>query len=285
MRLGQHFLVNKSKIRKIVEALNLKSGDTVVEIGAGHGELTKEIIQKFRNQEIKKFKIVAIERDGRLAQALFRVIVDTNAEVIEGDALKLLPSLISNYQLPITNYKIVGNIPYYITGHLLRVIGELKKKPALIVLTIQKEVAERVSAKPPQMNLLSASVQFWANPEIIGYISKKDFRPQPKVDSAIIRLLPHSITNYQLPVANYYRLIKVVFKQPRKTVWNNIKNEILNINNKEEAAQLLKKVGVNPGDRPQNLSVDQLIELSGLTFPLLFHKFSLYNSSDAQEKN
>ena len=199
--LGQHFLINKKKIEKIIEALDLKSGDVVVEIGPGKGALTIPLCE---NCQKLGCKIIAVEKDKDLADDLKNKIydlgLDKNIEIIEGDALKTLPRLIHNSELRIKNYKIVGNIPYYITGYLLRILGELENKPSLIVLTIQKEVAQRVCAKPRTrrrqgyggqgMNLLAASVQFWAEPKIIGSVSKKDFWPIPKVDSAIIKLTP-----------------------------------------------------------------------------------------------
>ena len=186
-RLGQHFLTNKGKIKEIIEALGLKDGDTVIEIGAGHGELTEAIIAKLQDCKIANCKIIAIEKDPELATRVSGLGY-RNIEVITGDALKIIPEITKSYTLYPKSYKIVGNIPYYITGYLLRVIGELENKPKLTILTIQKEVAERICAKPPKMNLLAASVQFWVNLEIIGYISRGDFEPKPKVDSAIIKL-------------------------------------------------------------------------------------------------
>ena len=251
-KLGQHFLINKQKLRKIAESLDLKDDDTVIEIGPGHGELTKEL--KIQNS---KCKIVCIEKDPELA---FRVegLGFNNLEIIKGNALKVLPEIAKRYSLNAKPFKLVGNIPYYITGHLFRIIGELKNKPSLIVFTIQKEVAERVCSKPPEMNLLAASVQFWAKPEIIGYIPKSDFRPAPKVDSAIIKLTLNPPT---LNTERYYRFIKTIFKQPRKTILNNL---VSNIKNKEEIIKKLGKVGVNPNARPQNLKMEQLYRLSTL---------------------
>ena len=257
--LGQNFLKNKFKLRKIAEALELKKGDIVIEIGPGHGEFTEEIIREFDNLGIRKFKIICIEKDTELAGILReKFSKDKSVEIIEGDALKILSNLInklSNY--PTINYKVAGNIPYYITGYLLRIISELKTKPELTVLTIQKEVAQRIIAKSPKMNLLAASVQFWAEPKIIGYISKKDFFPIPKVDSAIIKL--KTINNKQ-QAENYYKLIKILFKQPRKTIFNNFCGS-KKINN-DECRKKLLKVGINPSDRPQNLAIKQLKELS-----------------------
>ena len=267
--LGQHFLINKKKIEKIIEALDLKSGDVVVEIGPGKGALTIPLCE---NCQKLGCKIIAVEKDKDLADDLKNKIydlgLDKNIEIIEGDALKTLPRLIHNSELRIKNYKIVGNIPYYITGYLLRILGELENKPSLIVLTIQKEVAQRVCAKPPKMNLLAASIQFWAEPKIIGSVSKKDFWPIPKVDSAIIKLTPLTLlvrSSIQCNKGDYYKFIKILFKQPRKTILNNLEFRIKNLEFRAENRQKLKekllKIGVDPQARPQNLSIEQILKL------------------------
>lgn len=280
--MGQHFLVNKDKLREIADVLDLKFGETVIEIGPGHGELTDKL--RSVNHELK---IIAIEKDKNLAESLKeKFAADKNIEIIEGDALKILPSLIADRQLQITNYKIVGNIPYYITGHLLRVIGELENKPFLVVLTIQKEVAERICSKPKKMNsvknktlkmsdgrfrqpifsngmnLLAASVQFWAEPEIVGYISKKDFQPAPEVDSAVIRLKVKN-EKWKAESEKYYEFIKILFKQPRKTILNNLKPKIKNLKPEDLKLiiQKIESIGVNYQDRPQNLSVEKIKKL------------------------
>lgn len=275
-KLGQHFLTNKIKLQEIVEALDLKAGDTVIEIGPGHGELTEE----FRIQNLG-FRIIAIEKDKELIRHLEKKFVqDKNIEIIEGDALKILPKLIdsilrtsdvpsienNNFRTSdVQKLKIVGNIPFYITGYLLRILGELENKPSLIVLTVQKEVAERICVKPPRMNLLAASVQFWAEPEIADYIPKTDFNPQPKVDSAIIKL---RIRNYELGIMdNYYRLIKTLFKQPRKTILNNLASSDKNQKTKEEIVKILEELKINPGDRPQDLNIEQIKKIAGQLKP------------------
>ncbi|OGD25049.1 ribosomal RNA small subunit methyltransferase A [Candidatus Azambacteria bacterium RIFCSPHIGHO2_01_FULL_40_24] len=252
-KLGQYFLTSKTNLQKIVMALDLKADDSVIEIGPGHGELTNEL--RIMNYELR---ITAIEKDEEFVRYLQEKFAqDKNIEIVEGDVLKILPELAKSR-------KIVGNIPYYITGHLLRIIGELENKPSLVVLTVQKEVAERICApsqtntgKKGRMNLLAASVQFWAEPEIIDYIPKTEFRPQPKVDSAIIRLVISS-----QPLINskdYYELIKILFKQPRKTILNNLR---ATNKTKEEIIKILGELKINPADRPQNLSVEQIKELS-----------------------
>ncbi|MFH0712320.1 MAG: 16S rRNA (adenine(1518)-N(6)/adenine(1519)-N(6))-dimethyltransferase RsmA [Candidatus Jorgensenbacteria bacterium] len=266
-RLGQHFLKNAGKIRKITDSLELKRGEVVIEIGPGHGELTEEL--RIRNKELR---IVAVEKDSELANGL-RNKFGAGAEIINGDALELLPSIIHNPKSSIHNYKIVGNIPYYITGKLLRVLGELELKPELVVLTVQKEVAERITAKPPKMNLLAASVQFWADPEIVDHIPKEDFEPRPKVDSAIIRLTPkqklvnsnwkleeENDSNYQLQITNYYKFVRILFKQPRKTILNNLSAGLKL--SKEEIIKRLKKLKIDPKDRPQDLNPEKIKNLA-----------------------
>jgi 16S rRNA (adenine1518-N6/adenine1519-N6)-dimethyltransferase len=260
-RLGQHFLKNRGKIKEIIDSLELKRGDIIVEIGAGHGELTGELLTR---QDIK---VIAIEKDKRLVEELkgnFQFPISnfqTNSnnrnpklEIVHGDILKELPSLIQN-----SSYKVVGNIPYYITGKLLRILGELELKPELIVLTIQKEVAERVCAESPKMNLLAASVQFWAAPEIVSSISKKDFEPPPEVDSAIMRLKTKPPFGDQLLATSYYKLIKILFKQPRKTILNNLSDGLKL--NKDEITKELKKLKINPASRPQNLDIQNIQKL------------------------
>lgn len=291
-KLGQHFLKNKAKLRKIVDALELKDGDVVIEIGPGRGALTEEIVNKFISLKVNRFKLIAIEKDGNLAENLRNSmeIHGDSVEIIEGDALKILPQL--TYKLTnLKTYKLVGNIPYYITGYLFRILGELEARPELIVLLIQKEVAERVCAKSSRfrqarlpdgqgfggqtkMNLLAASVQFWAEPKIIGYVSRKDFFPPPKVESAIIKLTTYNqqpITNNLQSITQadkYYKFIKILFKQPRKTILNNLqpitRNLQLTTNDKQLLTEKLLKFDIKPTARPQDLSIEQIIELSTL---------------------
>ncbi len=254
-KIGQNFLTNKEKLQEIVEVLSPKPGELIIEIGPGHGELTEEL--RIKNNESR---IIAIEKDENLAQSLKKKFAqDKNIEIVKGDALKMLPSIIHNSLFKIQNYKIIGNIPYYITGYLLRIIGELENKPSLVVLTVQKEVAERICAESSKMNLLAASVQFWAEPKIVDYIPKTDFQPQPKVDSAIIKLTTNSLQLKTSEVQNYYKLIKLLFKQPRKTIFNNLRETN---RPKEEIVKILEAQKINPGDRPQNLSVKQIKDLS-----------------------
>ncbi len=254
-RLGQHFLKNKQKIKQFVNALDLKKHDTIIEIGPGHGEVTKEIIH---SDAFKK--LILIERDEKLAAALKQKFSDDNhIEVVAGDALKILPQITKT--LGVNTYKLVGNIPFYITGRLLRVISELEYKPTITILGIQKEVAERISAQPPRMNLLAASVQFWADVQTITTISRTDYQPQPEVDGAVIKLTTKEQKLTTGEIKNYYKFIKILFKQPRKIILNNLSSAITKTT-KEEVSAKLERAGLDPGMRPQELSASIVKDLA-----------------------
>ncbi len=253
-KLGQHFLKDKRILGRIVAALDVRPEDTIVEIGPGHGELTRQIL------EASPQKLVGVEIDNALIENYLNKLVKEHESfmVVHGDILDVLPRIQETEGIG-GDHKLVGNIPYYLTGHLLRKIGELKDKPRVIVMTIQKEVAERLCSEPPDMNLLAASVKFWGEPEIVRYISKKSFRPQPAVSSAIIKI---GLKNKyeQENAKSYYRFIRMLFKQPRKTIANNLYVG-LGIQ-KSEVEKRLKELGVKPTLRPQDLNVPTINKIS-----------------------
>jgi 16S rRNA (adenine1518-N6/adenine1519-N6)-dimethyltransferase len=259
--LGQNFLKNKNKIKEIVSHLEINDNDFILEIGPGHGELTKEILKELKN---KNFFVLGIEKDRRLALNLLKEIKNKNFQIICGDILKILPK-IKNFLPENSNFKIIGNIPYYLTGKLLRILSELKTKPIFSIFTMQKEVGERIISGPPNNNKLAAILNFWSEPEIITYISKNDFYPKPKVDSIVLKL----ITKNEKPQVSgdlYYKTTNILFKQPRKTILNNVLLEF-KIKNQKEKEKLFKKIrdlGINPMLRPQNINQEEIIKLSGL---------------------
>jgi len=287
-RLGQHFLKNKSAIKKIVAALDAQDSDIVIEIGPGHGELTQEIINYqlsiFKNDK-SGIKIIAIEKDKNLAEELARNfqcsifnfqedasrVLSENFILFNDDALKILAPLVEFLNLKIENLKlkIVGNIPYYITGHLLRILSEIKNKPAVSIFTIQKEVAERIVARPPRMNRLAAITQFWAEPKILFRLSPDDFSPPPEVNSAVIKLEARNTYHEAQGTQNYYKTVKILFAQPRKTILNNLaagtknhESKIMNQNLREEISKKLLDIGIKSGDRPQDLGVGDIIKIA-----------------------
>jgi 16S rRNA (adenine1518-N6/adenine1519-N6)-dimethyltransferase len=265
-KLGQHFLKNATVLEKIVDALALADGDRVIEIGPGHGELTVPLARAVQG---KHCEIFCVEKDHALIGGLENFAAQENSAmgnlrvtIVEGNALKLLPEMVAT--------KIVGNIPYYITGKLLRTISELERKPERTVLLIQKEVALRICAAPPAMNRLAASVQFWANAEIIAHVPRKDFSPAPDVDSAVIvlntKILHHAARDLtrDLDPALYYRAVRAIFAQPRKTLLNNLSAAAGKIIKKNDVAARIKKIGINPDARPQDLSIDQIASIASM---------------------
>ncbi len=251
-KLGQHFLRDKDAVEKIISALgdNIK---TAIEVGPGKGALTKPLAEALKRTG---GRLIAIEKDPLLAAEARNWNIE-NLELVEGDVLEKLPAIIQN--LKPASYSLVGNIPYYLTGFLLRKISELPEKPARSVFMVQKEVAERIVAKPPKTNRLSASVQFWAEPRILKAVSKKSFNPPPKVDSAIILLETIILPPETVPEA-YYSAVRAIFSQPRKTILNNLAerfNDPRKIASKK-AAEILEEAGLSVALRPQDLSVEDI---------------------------
>jgi 16S rRNA (adenine1518-N6/adenine1519-N6)-dimethyltransferase len=247
--LGQNFLINTGILVKIVSAAELSPNDTVLEIGPGTGNLTKLLSQRAG-------KIIAIEKDRRLIEDL--KIKFPNVKVIEEDILEFNPK---EHGLKEGAYKIAANIPYYITSSLLRTIFEKWPKPKLIILTVQREVAKRIVANPPDMSLLALSVQFYSSPEIIGYVSRGSFRPMPKVDSAIIKITPHNKPPATDPEM-FFRLARAGFSEKRKQLVNNLVKNFGMM--REDLLKILEKGGIKPDIRAENLSLNQWIELSKL---------------------
>jgi len=228
--LGQNFLTDKKIIEKIVNQADLKNNEVVLEIGPGTGNLTKALAEKAGS-------VIAVEKDARLVEILTRELANyNNVAVIEGDILRL----ISNFQFPIfkqvssskfqtsRKYKIVADLPYYLTAPVIRKFLESENPPELMVLLVQKEVAERICVKPPEMNLLAVSVQFYSQPKIVGYVSKKCFWPRPKVDGAIIKIVPLINTNKKLiDTKLFFRVVRAGFTQPRKQIVNNLASKLV----------------------------------------------------------
>ena len=241
--LGQNFLVNKGVVQKILNAAEITNSDLVLEIGTGKGVLTEELRKKAN-------RVIAIEKDHRLINDLKNTFREfSNVEIIEDDVLKFDP-----YSIIHIPYKIVANIPYYITSHLLKTIFEKWPMPELVVLMVQKEVAQRIVAKPPEMNLLALSVQFFAEPKIISYVSRGSFRPIPKVDSAIIRLVPRRearITDQEFR-EKFFKLAKTAFAGKRKQLKNTV------------GAEILGKAGIRPESRPEELFLEDWLKLTDI---------------------
>ena len=248
-KFGQNFLIDRSAAKKVIEMANLKPSDTVLEIGPGIGTLTVELAKKAK-------QVIAIEKDPKMVEILKETLKDfQNVEVIYGDILKLGPK-----PHTLNPYKIVANLPFYLSVPVIRQFLETKKPPKEMVLIVQKEVGQRICAKPPDMSILAVSVQLYAQPKIINYVSKKSFWPQPKVDSAIIKIIPKT-QNLPRPVlGRFFRIVKAGFAQPRKQLINNLSNG-LKIDKKKVRDWLLKNK-ILPSQRAETLSIENWIKLT-----------------------
>src|SRR3989344_2396453 len=258
--LGQNFLVEKRVASALLRAAELSGRDTVLEVGPGMGTLTQELAGAAG-------LVIAVEKDPVMVEILKETVVKEhpNVKVLQGDILKMKFQAansevsIVNGQLSNVSYRVVANLPYYITSPVLRMFLETEKKPELLALMVQKEVAQRICAKPPDMSMLAVSTQFYAVPKIIAYVRKTAFWPRPKVDSAIVKIVP----NKEKPVVapdTFFRVVKAGFKQPRKQLANNLATE-LNLS-RQETESLLKKADIKPEQRAETLSLKDWINLA-----------------------
>lgn len=245
--LGQHWLNDPVILSKIVDYAELNSKDYVLEIGPGLGSMTSLISNKAG-------KVLAIEIDQDLFNILKLNNHEDNLEFVNQDILKF-----DLTKLP-KNYKIVANIPYYLTSHLIRLLTESKNPPIKIVLLIQKEVAERLDAKPGSMSVLSVVVQQYFDVAKRDIVLAEMFTPPPKIDSQIIVL-----SRRKKPVVNtdndkeFFRLVRIGFSARRKTLENSLSNGLRV--EKSKAREMIVLAKLDPNIRPQVLTIEQWGEL------------------------
>ena len=263
---GQNFLINEDVYNLVIGAAEVKKDDIILEVGPGLGFLTEKLARKAK-------KVIAVELDDKLAKRLnlydfFKKNCRGSASVINKSILDIN---LKELGLKNNNYKIVANLPYNITSIFLRKFLSGKNKPNSMVLMLQKEVAERIVAKPGKMSLLAVSVQFYAKAKIIEFVSKTDFWPIPAVDSAIIRLKTKEAEPLRFAKANrrgsasgefekkFFQLVKIGFSSKRKMLKNNLANGY-HIDQKQ-AENWLKKAGFNEKIRAQEMSVNDWMVL------------------------
>jgi len=263
--LGQNFLIDKTVLDKIIGASDLDKNDAVIEIGPGLGVLTRELSTRCG-------KIIAIEKDKKMAEMLINKVSSfqfpvSSTEIINDDILKInLDKLLKKYA-PGGKYKLVSNIPYYITSPIIKLFLETEIKPEIIVLLVQKEVAERICAGPRKLSILALSVQIYGEPSIVSYVDKSAFYPEPKVDSAILKI--KNIKNSAASRApennkNLFRIIKIGFSSKRKKLLNNL-SAGLNIS-KKETAEILLKANINLNARAQELRLEDWEKLEEMVW-------------------
>jgi 16S rRNA (adenine1518-N6/adenine1519-N6)-dimethyltransferase len=246
--LGQNFLFDENVLVRIVDTAVLTPTDIVLEIGPGLGALTKLLAENVR-------QVTAVELDDRFLPILQQELAPyNNVTLIHGDILEQNPNAL--FAEP---YKVVANVPYYITGAILRHLLTAEHKPTAMILTVQKEVAERMTAVPPDMSLLSVSTQFYGRTERITTIKAGAFWPRPDVDSAVVKI--DLFAERPLPFSEedaFFQLIKAGFSQKRKQLQNNLRQ--LNLS-REEVDQLLDAANVNGRRRAQTLTITEWITL------------------------
>ncbi len=260
--LGQHFLIDEEVLKLITSAAELTPTDVIMEIGPGLGVLTKELARQAG-------WVVTIELDNKLAAILKQTLASfNNVAIINADILSIDPAALLQEQKarfpPVINspfsYKVVANLPYYITSPVLRHFLEASVKPKTMVVMVQKEVAEAIVAEPGQMSLLSISVQFYGEPEIVSYVPARCFYPAPEVDSAILR-----VKLYPQPAVavvdkeSFFGLVRAGFSASRKQIGNSLAQG-LGLT-KAEVLPLLERAGIVPQRRAETLTLEEWAQL------------------------
>ena len=251
--LGQHFLVDDEALRKIIDSADLSPDDIIVEVGPGLGVLTRELAPRVK-------RVIAVELDDRLAAMLKESMTSCeNVTVINDDILKISPAeLLEKEQ--VIDYKVVANLPYYITSPVLRHFLETSARPKIMVVMVQKEVAEVIAARPGQMSLLSVSVQFYGEPEIVSFVPADSFYPAPEVDSAILRIVvPDSPRVVVSNEEGFFNLVRAGFSVSRKQLVNSLAMGLKLP--KADIMCLLDKCGINAKRRAETLSIEEWAHL------------------------
>ena len=246
--LGQNFLKDEAVLERIVASASVDSTDWVVEIGPGTGALTRVLSEKAQ-------KVIALELDRDLIPDLLKQFpLSSNVSIVEQDIIRAeMAEMLHVHGLREGHpYKVVANIPYYITAPIIQYLLQLPTPPETIVLMIQKEVAERITAKPGSLSILGVSVQYYADPELLFMVSKTAFEPVPKVDSAVVLLKPKRKLDKEKDKP-FFRMVKAGFSARRKTLVNNLASG-LHLP-KEEVSEKLVRLGFDPNIRAQALSV------------------------------
>jgi 16S rRNA (adenine1518-N6/adenine1519-N6)-dimethyltransferase len=249
-RLGQHLLKNPVVAREVITAADIHSGDTVLEIGPGAGFLTQEIL------EVGGI-VVAVEKDPlmleKLKEKFPKEIASKKLILIEGDARTYTPDIIFTNG----NYKVAANIPYYITGELLRECMTAKNQPVGAAFLVQKEVAERI-ARSKKESILSLSIKAYGTPKYVRTVSKGNFNPPPSVDSAILGVTNISRKNFKAITEElFFKTVKAGFAQKRKTIGGNLKKVF-----GQKALEALANLAIPEKTRAEDMPLETWLELA-----------------------
>jgi 16S rRNA (adenine1518-N6/adenine1519-N6)-dimethyltransferase len=250
--LGQNFLTDEHALVQIARAAEITRNDAVLEIGPGLGSLTRHLAVAARH-------VIAVEVDQALIPPLQATLANyPNVSIIHADILQLEPTALLSPYLPdaLSHYKVVANVPYYITSAIIRHLLEAAIRPTTIVLTVQLEVAQRIIAQPDDMNLLAVSVQFYGTPRIVHHIKAGAFYPAPDVDSAVVRIdLPDEPHYETTDVEAFFHVVKAGFSQKRKQLHNALRASLRLPN--EQVEQALSAAQIDPKRRAETLTLEE----------------------------
>jgi len=277
-RLGQHFLVDESILERILSAAQLSPGDIVVEIGPGLGILTEGLARQ-------GIRVIAVEIDSKLVALLKkRLAAFPDVRIIHADILRVTPAQLLKDNLPATEpvrgYKVIANLPYYITSPALSHFLEGQPRPSKMVVMVQKEVGEAIAAAPGKMRSLSVKTQFYSKPAIISYVPAASFYPPPKVDSVILRLDVYSQPPIEVSdVAGFFDIVMHGFSAPRKQLRNSLSHSLGMP--PSQVASLLEGAGIEAKRRAETLSLEEWRELWKIFAPFLCHPERREGSQDS----
>lgn len=245
--LGQHFLRNAAVVRTIVRAARLQRDDVVVEIGPGDGVLTDALAAHAG-------RVVAVEKDERLIPRLRRrFAASAHVTILHADILRVVPAdLVATQASPRQSYKVVANIPYYITAPIIRMLTECPRPPEHMVLMVQKEVGKRLTAAPGELSVLGVAAQYYCDVRYVCDVPRADFEPAPVVDSAVVTLTRRPAV---APDRDFFRVVRIGFSARRKIVVNNLANG-LHLP-KDIVQGMVRSVGLGADARAQDVTVAQ----------------------------
>ncbi len=267
--LGQNFLVDREVLASLITAADLEPEANVVEIGPGLGALTEAILQK-----LTQGKLLAVEKDIELAGILQQELGSHPAlEIIKGDALELeWADILQQREFISAGYTLMANLPYYITSPVIRKFLEMKFSPDKMILMVQKEVAERITASPggKDYGILSIAVQYYCYPEIVEVVPAEAFLPAPEVESAVLRLDLSQAPDYQVENENlFFSIVRAMFQQRRKMLRNSLSKAREIDLKKDLVREALNQADIDERLRGEKLSLDRIVELSNILNKML----------------
>lgn len=255
---GQHFLMDETILEDMIDEAGVKPGDTVLEIGPGIGNLTERLLQHGA-------QVLSVEKDPQFLNVLKTLDKEHNTKDKHQFDYEVTDALTFNFsdRLKGTEYKVVANIPYYITGKIVSLFMHAPHKPESLTLLMQKEVAYNIAAEPGSLNLIAISVQLYADARVVSVVPGHKFYPPPKVDSAVIHITLRKKPKYKVKdEAKLFRILRACFSGKRKQLHNTLTNNLQL--DKQLVADTLAKLKIDPMIRPQQLTIEQWISLSDI---------------------